>query len=157
MIPFRVWDKEIRPQQPEIPRYHQNVPTLSPSKSPQKTPGPLPPSRGEAASSNPVFDAAGSAGYQLLAPRENPGAGLGHCYQSPYRLRCIELMRSAFGRETYRLRKGIERAYGNLTSFGGGLSPLPAWVRHQDRVWLWVSAKLLINAERIIFNKGLAA
>jgi hypothetical protein len=106
---------------------------------------------------NPVFDAAGAAGYQLLAPRENPRAGLGHGYQSPYRLRCIELMQSAFGRGIYRLRKGIERAYGNLTSFGCGLSPLPAWVRHQDRVWLWVTAKLLINGERIRINKGLAA
>ena len=106
---------------------------------------------------SPVFETAGTAGYQLLAPRENPRAGLGHCYQSPYRLRCIELMRSAFGRDIYRLRRGIERAYGNLTSFGGGLSPLPAWVRHQDRVWLWVSAKLLINGERIMINKGLAA
>jgi len=106
---------------------------------------------------NPVFDAAGAAGYQLLAPREDPAAGLGHCYQSPYRLRCIELMGSVFGRGIHRLRKAIERAYGNLTSFGGGLSPLPAWVRHQDRVWLWVTAKLLINGERIIFNKGLAA
>lgn len=106
---------------------------------------------------NPAFDAAGAAGYQLLAPREDPGAGLGHCYQSPYRLRCIELMRSTFGRDIYRLRKAIERAYGNLTSFGGGLSPLPAWVRHQDRVWLWVTAKLLINGARIMFNKGLAA
>jgi len=46
---------------------------------------------------------------------------------------------------------------GNLTSFGGGLSPLPAWVRHQDRVWLWVSAKLLINGARIEIKKGLAA
>ena len=44
---------------------------------------------------NPVFDAAGAAGYQLLAPREQPEAGLGHHCQSPYRLRCIELMKTA--------------------------------------------------------------
>jgi hypothetical protein len=106
---------------------------------------------------NPVFDAAGAAGYQLLAPREKPEAGLGHRSQSPYRLRCIELMKTAFGRGVYTLRRGIERAFGNLSSFGGGLSPLPAWVRHLDRVWLWVSAKLLINAMRIIVHQGLAA
>ncbi len=77
------------------------------------------------------------------------------CYQSPYRLRCIELMRSAFGRGVYRLRRTIERAYANLTSFGGGLSPLPAWVRHLKRVWLWVTAKILINGVRIMtLNKG---
>ena len=106
---------------------------------------------------NPVFDAAGAAGYQLLAPREQPAAGLGHRCQSPYRLRCIELMKTAFGRGVYALRRGIERAFGNLGSFGGGLSPLPAWVRHVERVWLWVSAKLLINAMRIIVHQGLAA
>ena len=106
---------------------------------------------------NAVFDAAGAAGYQLLAPREHPEAGLGHRYQSPYRLRCIELMKTSFGRGLYALRRGIERAFGNLSSFGGGLSPLPAWVRHLERVWLWVSAKLLINAMRIIVHQGLTA
>lgn len=106
---------------------------------------------------NPVFDAAGAAGYQLMAPRRDPEAGLGHHYQSPYRLRSIELMGSAFGRGLYGLRRGIERDYGNLTSFGGGLSPLPAWVRHQDRVWMWVTAKLLINGARMLRKKGLAA
>jgi len=106
---------------------------------------------------NPVFDAAGAAGYQLLAPRKDPGAGLGHRCQSQYRLRCIELMGSAFDRGVYSQRRRIERTYGNMTSFGGGLSPLPAWARHQNRVWLWVSAKLLINGERIMIKKGLAA
>jgi hypothetical protein len=99
---------------------------------------------------NGVFDAAGAAGYQLLAPREDPGAGLGHRSQSPYRLRCIELMRSAFGRGVWGLRRGIEQSFGVLTSFGGGLSPLPSWVRHLERVWLWVSAKLAINGVRIM-------
>jgi hypothetical protein len=77
---------------------------------------------------NPVFEAAGAAGYQLLAPREDPNAGLGHVRQSPYRRRCIELMRSSFGREVFKLRGTIERHYGTLTAFGSGLSPLPAWV-----------------------------
>jgi DDE family transposase len=106
---------------------------------------------------SPVYDAAGAAGYQLLAPREHPEAGLGHHYQSPYRLRCIELMRSSFGQGIYRLRGDIEREYGVLTSFSGGLSPLPAWVRHQNRVWMWAAAKLVINAVRIVRNKRLAA
>src|SRR5579863_5061949 len=37
--------------------------------------------------SSRVFDIVGEAGYQLVAPREAPDAGLGHRYQSPYRLR----------------------------------------------------------------------
>ncbi len=106
---------------------------------------------------NGVFDAVGRAGYQLLTRREKPEAGLGHHYQSPYRLRCIDLMKSSFGQDIYRSRGDIERDFGNLTSFGGGLSPLPAWVRHENRVWLWVSAKMVINAERIMSRKGLVA
>ena len=66
-------------------------------------------------------------------------------------------MQSSFGQGIYQLRGAIERAYGNLTSFGGGLAPLPAWVRHEDRVWLWTSAKLVINAMRIESRKGVAA
>ena len=78
--------------------------------------------------------------------------------QSPYRLRCIELMRSAFGRGVFACRGAIERTFGALTSFGGGLSPLPSWVRHLNRVWLWVSAKLVINGVRIMaLRKELAA
>lgn len=106
---------------------------------------------------NGTFDAVGAAGYQLLAPREDPNAGLGHHYQSPYRLRCIALMGTSFGREIYQLRGSIERKYGSLTSFGGGLAPLPAWIRHEDRVWLWTSAKLVINAMRIVCRKQLTA
>jgi hypothetical protein len=106
---------------------------------------------------SPVYDAAAEAGYQLLAPRAHPEAGLGHHYQSPYRLRSIALLRTSFGQEICQRRGEIERAYGVLTSFGGGLSPLPAWVRHQDRVWMWTAAKLVINAVRILRNKRLAA
>jgi DDE family transposase len=103
---------------------------------------------------NAVFDTAGAAGYQLLAPREHPEAGLGHHYQSPYRLRCIDLMRTSFGEEVYRLRGSIERDFGHLTSFGCGLSPLPAWVRHEKRVWLWVTAKGIVpkRADYAIFK-----
>ena len=34
------------------------------------------------------------------------------------------------------------------THFGGGLAPLPNWVRTLGRVRLWVHAKLLIDAPR---------
>jgi hypothetical protein len=47
-------------------------------------------------------------------------------------------------------RIGIEQSFGNLTSFGGGLGPLPAWVRRPHRVVVWVAAKLLINLDRQI-------
>lgn len=103
-----------------------------------------------------LYDAAMAQGYQLVAPfrkAENPGSG--KHYQSPHRLRSIALMRSDFGKALYRARTAIERSYGNATSFGGGLGPLPAWVRGLPRVRSWVWAKLLINAVRIRTHKDL--
>jgi hypothetical protein len=100
-----------------------------------------------------LFDRAGACGYQLVATQWDNNPGTGHHYQSPYRLRCIELLRGRFGRELFGLRGGIERAFGNATSFGGGLSPLPAWTRRRHRFEHWVWAKLVINAARIRRNQ----
>jgi len=98
-----------------------------------------------------VYDAAARAGYQLVAPcRKAKRPGSGHCYQSPRRRRGLELLQSAFGRALYKARTAVERSYGHASSFGGGLAPLPAWVRGQARVHTWVWAKLIINAVRIL-------
>lgn len=107
---------------------------------------------------NDLYDAAAERGYQLVAPlpkKSASGAGKGHHYQSPHRLRSIAMMQGRFGRVLFRLRPAIERDFGNATSFGGGLSPLPAWIRGLDRVRTWVWAKLLINAVRILKLKDL--
>jgi hypothetical protein len=96
-----------------------------------------------------LFDQAATQDYQMLIPipaGKNPGSG--KHYQSPYRLRSIQLQRGEFGRSVYRARTAIERLFGNATTFGGGLGPLPAWVRGLRRVRTWVWAKLLINAVR---------
>jgi len=98
-----------------------------------------------------VYDAAMARGYQLVAPyrkAKNPGGG--QHYQSPHRLRSIDLVRSDFGQALYKARTAIERSFGHAGSFGGGLGPLPAWVRGLARVRTWVWAKLLINAVRIL-------
>jgi hypothetical protein len=100
--------------------------------------------------SNILHDLAAAQGYQLVAPKQRPDAkGLGHRRHSPHRLRCFELLETPFGRDLKKSRTAIERCFGNLTSFGGGLSPLPHWIRTPHRVILWVHAKLLINAIRI--------
>lgn len=103
---------------------------------------------------NDLYDLAHEADHQLLVPKQQAHRGLGHRHQSPHRLRSIELMKHTFGKQLHRYRGQIERDYGNLTSFGGGLTCLPAWVRRFPRVRNWVHAKLLVNAARWFRNHG---
>jgi hypothetical protein len=107
--------------------------------------------------SNGLYDVAAACGYQLVTPLFKLNAGRGHHYQSPHRLRCIELLRGALGRSLFRARGDIERSFGNAGAFGGGLGPLPNWVRRLHRVLTWVWAKLLINGVRILRKRGLVA
>jgi hypothetical protein len=89
---------------------------------------------------------------QLLTPRRMPNAkGLGHCRHAPGRLRNLELLDnplSAFGRRLLAERDSIERLFGQLTNYGGGLTHLPPWVRTHARVHRWVASKLTIHAIR---------
>jgi hypothetical protein len=101
---------------------------------------------------NALYDLAHEADHELLAPKRQKQHGLGHRRQSPYRLRSIELMKRPFGKRLYRFRRQIEREFGGLTSFGGGLTCLPAWVRRFPRVCNWLHAKLLVNAARWFRN-----
>jgi hypothetical protein len=106
--------------------------------------------------SSKLFDRAAARGYQLLVPPP-VNAGRGHHYVSPHRRRSIATMGTAEGRAVYAGRSRIERDFGNATGFGGGLGPLPGWVRRTHRVTRWVRAKLLINGARILRKQGLAA
>ena len=97
-----------------------------------------------------MYDRAFEQGYQLVSPcRKAKKPGSGKHYQSPHRLHSIELLNHEYGQKLYQARWEIERDFGNATAFGGGLAPLPAWVRGLRRVHTWVWAKLLINAIRI--------
>jgi hypothetical protein len=105
---------------------------------------------------NPLYHAARQAGNPLLAPRRKPGTGLGHRAHASDRVRAVELTEGAtsrlsgMGASIRRGRTQVERDFGNLVSFAGGLSgTLPAWVRRHGRVRRWVWAKLLIIAARI--------
>jgi len=94
-----------------------------------------------------LYEAAADAGFQLIAQRTK-GRRLGHRRQHPARLRSIDLLKTDFGRELYNQRRVIESRFGTLTSLGGGLGPLPTWVRHFNRVRNWVQAKILTVAVR---------
>jgi hypothetical protein len=97
-----------------------------------------------------LYDLAAQEGFQLVAkktPSRGKG-GLGHRPQSLARLRSIELLATPFGHALYRQRNAIECRFGTLVSTGGGLSPLPAWVRRFHRVRHWVQAKLILAGLR---------
>lgn len=150
-----VWSTRAMPETWELTSLNVGETTAASRLLPQLTGGGYLVADGNYDSSA-LFDLAWQQGYQLLTPLPNgqhPGSG--HRYQSPHRLRSIELMQKTYGHDLYRTRIGIEQAYGNATSFAGGLAPLPAWVRGLDRVRTWVWAKLLINAARILNLKHL--
>ena len=109
-----------------------------------------------------LYDVCRYHNHFLVSPRCKPGTGIGHHYQSPRRLRAIELLEppgglNAFGASLYRKRTEIERDLSQLTCFGAGLGPLPPWVRRIWRVRNWVWAKLLINACRLRLQKSYIA
>jgi hypothetical protein len=111
---------------------------------------------------NPLHECAAAHGFQAITPRKEPGAGLGHRAHAPARLRSIELLEGApattlnnFGPALYAHRGQIERDFGHLGSFGGGLQPLPNFVRRPRRVVLWVVGKLIFNGVRICEKHGL--
>lgn len=99
---------------------------------------------------SPIYDAADERGYQLLAHPDPHDNGRGHRYQSPHRATALRFFATGLGWGLYRWRTSIERTFGNAGSFGGGLGPLPNWVRRLGRVTRWVWCKLMINAARII-------
>lgn len=105
-----------------------------------------------------VCDLRGS--LQLVTPRRyGPGNGTGHRKQMAGRLRSITMVEgpcAAFATQLLRDRSAIERDFGNVTNWGGGLSGLPAWVRTHRRVHRWVQAKLVLTAlRRRIKNQNL--
>ena len=104
--------------------------------------------------SNPLHDIALATGFQLVAERKRPGTELGHRRHSPGRLRSIELLRNDFGKDLYQCRDDVERRFGWLTNHGGGLAPLPNWVRRIHRVRCWVQAKLIIHAVYVYIYHG---
>jgi hypothetical protein len=85
----------------------------------------------------------------LVTPRRyGRGRGTGHREQSAGRLRSIALSEAPLAGLGQRLladRAEIERQFGNLVNWGGGLTCLPAWVRTHRRVQRWVQAKLVLT------------
>lgn len=92
--------------------------------------------------------AATLAKHALFFAKPRIGAGLGHRRQPPARQLSLQLCVNGEP-PLYHMRRNVERYFGQLTCFGGGLAPLPAWVRRLPRVRRWVTAKLIIYHARL--------
>lgn len=93
-----------------------------------------------------LYDLAGYRGLQLVARPRRAKKGLGHRRQSPRRLQGLAIAQSPEGKKLLRDRFAIDRAFGAWGNTAAGLGPLPNWVRHLDRVRIWVLTKLVILA-----------
>jgi len=104
--------------------------------------------------SGPLYDFAMERGTLLFTPLFR-NAGGGHRPQSEARLLAKRIWDSG-GEVLYARRDAIERHFGQLSSFGGGLAPLPAWVRTLQRVRRWITAKIIIYHARLGLRKSVA-
>jgi hypothetical protein len=100
--------------------------------------------------SNKLHAVCDSRGQLQLVTRRRygPGNGTGHRQQTTGRRRSIALTENPYPAFATRLledRTAIERQFGNLVNWGGGLTCLPAWVRTHRRVRRWVQAKLVLT------------
>jgi Transposase DDE domain len=100
--------------------------------------------------SNPLHEVCQECGELQLVTPPRGGMGLLHRRRkrSSGRTRSIELQESPFpqfGNQLLQDRKEIEREFGKLTNWGGGLTHLPPWARTHRRVHRWVQAKLIMN------------
>lgn len=94
---------------------------------------------------NRLYNLASKKSIQLITPqRIKKAKALGHRRHHPFRIRAMSINKRPFGQGLIESRKGIERMFGNLTTFCGGLKPLPHWVRTLFRVRLWVRAKMIL-------------
>jgi hypothetical protein len=101
-----------------------------------------------------LYDHVAADGGQLLTPLPNHVGG-GHRPQSSARLAAARAW--AGGAESlYGQRLTIERTFAHSSSYGGGLGPLPAWVRTLPRVRRWIGAKLILYHVRLSLRKEVA-
>jgi hypothetical protein len=99
-----------------------------------------------------LYDRVDDDGGQLITPLPK-NAGCGHRPQSQARLRAAAYW-PGLGGYVYGERLGVERIFAHQSAYGGGLAPLPAWVRTLPRVRRWVGAKLILYHARLTVRRA---
>jgi len=103
--------------------------------------------------SGPLYEHVAALGAQWLTPMGKSNAGRGHRKPYPARLAAVSAWRGVAG-YVHQERNTIERIFGSQSTLGGGLGPLPGWVRRLDRVRRWVGAKLILYHARLIVRRA---
>jgi transposase len=102
-----------------------------------------------------LYTLIGEGGAFLLTPqKKNKRTEAALRKTSPERRAAIEFWRDEpkLAWKIYGLRSGIERIFSALSCYGGGLGPLPAWVRRLGRVDRWVTAKVALYNARVLLR-----
>ncbi len=105
-----------------------------------------------------LYDAVESRGGLLVAGirgdrrRSTPRANR----NSPARLRAVESWKQGIAAYVHRERRKVELAFAHQSNYGGGLGPLPAWVRSLPRVRRWIGAKLILHHARLLHRGQVA-
>lgn len=104
--------------------------------------------------SGALYDKVAERGGRLITPLPN-NAGQGHRRQSATRLEAVAAWEGIAG-YVYKSRGEVERCFGAQSSYGGGLAPLPAWVRTLPRVRCWIGAKLILYHARLALRRAVS-
>ena len=99
-----------------------------------------------------LYDAVSQRGALLFTPLPR-NAGQGQHYQAWSRLLAARLWADGTP-PFYERRRAVERYFGQFSGFGGGLAPLPAWVRTLPRVRRWITAKVAIYQARLVARRA---
>ncbi len=100
--------------------------------------------------SSPLHRQLAGTGRHFYAPPINGVAGP----RSHRRRRMlVRLYQQAWGPRLENTRETIEREFARMSNLACGLKELPTWVRRQQRVRRWISAKLLLHHAYLIHKK----
>ncbi len=103
-----------------------------------------------------LYSAVVEQGAALLTPiKKNRRSAAAYRNTSPARQAAMGMWRE-YPDEVWALygkRAQIERVFSALSCCGGGLGPLPAWVRRLERVTRWVTAKIALYNARVSLRK----
>jgi hypothetical protein len=107
--------------------------------------------------SSELYQAVRDRGSVLVTPLKGRARSVGQLRRmSPARRSAIELWDTHpdICQHVQAWRDQIERIFSALCGFGGGLSPLPAWVRRMDRVRRWVTGKVILYNARLYCRRA---